>query len=48
MIKFIQKQLDISLIKTSMMVAFIYMLMFNMSVILYKYGYYKASFFSTV
>jgi glucan phosphoethanolaminetransferase (alkaline phosphatase superfamily) len=48
MIKFIQKQLDISLIKTSMMFALIYMLMFNMSVILYKYGYYKASFFSAI
>ena len=48
MIKFIQKQLDISLIKTALMFALIYMLMFNTSVMLHKYEYYQASFFSAI
>ncbi len=48
MIKFIQKQLDISLINTAIIFAFIYGLMFNTSVILYKYEYYQASFFNSI
>ena len=48
MIKFMQKQLDISLVKTALMFALIYMLMFNTSVMLHKYEYYQASFFSAI
>lgn len=48
MIKFIQKQLDMPLIKTALIFALIYGLMFNTSVVLYKYEYYQASFFSAV
>ncbi|MFK7967618.1 MAG: phosphoethanolamine transferase [Rickettsiaceae bacterium] len=48
MIKLIQKQLDMSLIKTSLIFALIYGLMFNTSVILHKYEYYQASFFNAI
>jgi glucan phosphoethanolaminetransferase (alkaline phosphatase superfamily) len=48
MIKFTQKQLDISLVKAALMFALIYMLMFNTSVMLHKYEYYQASFFSAI
>ena len=48
MIKSIQKQLDISLVSTALTFALIYCLMFNTSVVLYKYEYYQVSFVSAV
>lgn len=43
MLKFIQRQLDISLIKTSFIFALMYCLLFNSAVTLYKFDYYKVS-----
>jgi glucan phosphoethanolaminetransferase (alkaline phosphatase superfamily) len=48
MIKSIQKQLDVSLVSTALTFALIYCLMFNTSVVLYKYEYYQVSFVSAV
>jgi glucan phosphoethanolaminetransferase (alkaline phosphatase superfamily) len=48
MIKSIQKQLDVSLVSTALTFALIYFLMFNTSVVLYKYEYYQVSFVSAV
>ena len=48
MVKFLKKHIDIPLIKTALAFAVIYCLMFNTSVILHKYEYYQASFFSAV
>jgi len=43
MLKLIQKQLDTSLIKLSLVFAFIYCLLFNSAVFIYKFDYYKIS-----
>jgi glucan phosphoethanolaminetransferase (alkaline phosphatase superfamily) len=48
MIKFIKKQLDVQLIKTALVFALIYCVMFNTSVILHKYQYYEVSFFTAI
>lgn len=48
MIKFIQKQLDVTLVRTALIFALIYCLMFNTSVVLHKYEYYQASFTSAI
>lgn len=48
MIKFIQKQLDVALVRTALIFALIYCLMFNTSVVLYKYEYYQVSFVSAI
>ncbi|MFY9589208.1 phosphoethanolamine transferase [Rickettsia endosymbiont of Halotydeus destructor] len=48
MFKTIQKHLDINLIKLSLILAFIYCLLFNSAVLIYKFDYYKASFFKAI
>jgi len=48
MIKFIKKQLDIELIKTALVFAVIYCILFNTSVILHKYQYFQVSFFAAI
>ena len=48
MIKFIQKQLDVALVRTALIFALIYCLMFNTSVVLHKYEYYQVSFVSAI
>lgn len=42
MLKFIQRQLDINLIKSALAFALIYFLLFNTSVLIYKFNYYNA------
>lgn len=46
--KLLKKQFDIKLIHTALVFALIYCVLFNSSVVLYKYGNFKASFFSSV
>lgn len=43
MLKFIQSQLDVNLIKASLIFAFIYCLLFNTSIVIYKFGYYQVT-----
>ncbi|HJD66987.1 MAG TPA: phosphoethanolamine transferase [Rickettsia endosymbiont of Bembidion lapponicum] len=45
MLKNIQKHLDIKLIKLSAILAFIYCLLFNSAILIYKFDYYKATIF---
>ena len=45
MLKTIQKHLDIKLIKLSVILAFVYCLLFNTAILIYKFDYYKASIF---
>ena len=45
MLKLIQKQLDTKLVKIALIFAFIYCLLFNSSVLIYKFDYYKISVF---
>ena len=42
MFKFIQRQIDVNLIKVSLVFALIYCVLFNSSVFLYKFEYYQA------
>lgn len=46
--KALKKQFDTKLIYTSLVFAFIYSVLFNSSVLLYKYSHYKAPFFSVL
>jgi glucan phosphoethanolaminetransferase (alkaline phosphatase superfamily) len=46
MLKLIQKQLDTKLVKTALIFAIVYFLLFNSAVLIYKFDYYKISFFS--
>ncbi|WP_375326919.1 phosphoethanolamine transferase [Candidatus Tisiphia endosymbiont of Nemotelus uliginosus] len=48
MIKVLRKYLDIELITLSLMMAFIYCVLFNMVVFSYKFGYYKVTFLKAV
>ncbi|WP_341793433.1 MULTISPECIES: sulfatase-like hydrolase/transferase [unclassified Rickettsia] len=48
MLKIIQKHLDTKLIKLALVLAFIYCLLFNSAVLIYKFDYYKASFFKAI
>lgn len=43
MLKNIQKHLDMKLIKLSAILAFIYCLLFNSAILIYKFAYYKAT-----
>ncbi|PCJ29324.1 MAG: hypothetical protein COA94_01640 [Rickettsiales bacterium] len=43
MFNFIQKQLDIKIIKTAFVFAVIYCVLFNSPVLIYKFGFYKAN-----
>lgn len=45
MLKNIQKYIDIKLIKLSAILAFIYCLLFNTAILIYKFDYYKATIF---
>ncbi|AAL02992.1 phosphoethanolamine transferase [Rickettsia conorii] len=45
MLKTIQKHLDTKLIKLSAILAFIYCLLFNTAILIYKFDYYKATIF---
>jgi len=45
MLKTIQKHLDTKLLKLSAVLAFIYCLLFNSAILIYKFDYYKASIF---
>ncbi len=45
MLKTIQKHLDTKLIKLSAILAFIYCLLFNTAIMIYKFDYYKATIF---
>lgn len=48
MFKLIEKQLDNKLIKLSLIIGFIYCILFNSSVFIYKFDYYKATTFKAV
>ncbi|WP_341748293.1 phosphoethanolamine transferase [Candidatus Tisiphia endosymbiont of Dascillus cervinus] len=48
MLKLIQKHLDSKLIKLSLVFSFIYCLLFNSAVIVYKFSYYKFTFFKAI
>ncbi len=48
MLKNIQKHLDIKLIKLSAILAFIYCLLFNSAILIYKFDYYKATIFRRI
>lgn len=48
MLKIIQKQLDISLIKISLIFALIYCMLFNSAVFIYKFDYYKVTAFKAI
>ena len=48
MLKIIQKQLDLSLVRIALIFALVYFVLFNSAVVLYKFDYYKASLLSAI